>query len=348
MTANGNSLTRIKLEQFTAFSKLDLPLSSGINVLVGENGTGKTHVMKVCYAACCVSSEAESSFMGKLVRVFLPHNRAPGRLVKRQKGSARGVAEVHRGDRKLRVAFSNHVDKPDSGKISTSGIKNWKEGEIKSVYIPVKEMLSNAPGFLSLYEARAIHFEEVYRDILLRAHFPRRRGPTDQLRKDLLSELQKKIGGEVTIENEEFFLRNRQGNLEFTLLAEGMRKLGLLWLLIQNGILQEGSVLFWDEPETNLNPKLFGVLIDILLKLQRTGVQIFLATHDYVILKELDLQMETKDKVGFHSLYREGRNKNEIACHTADNYLGIHPNAIAETFTGLYDREVDRSLKNHG
>ena len=49
------TLTRVRLERFTAFKKLDLALSPGINVLVGENGTGKTHLMKVCYAACDIS-----------------------------------------------------------------------------------------------------------------------------------------------------------------------------------------------------------------------------------------------------------------------------------------------------
>ena len=119
-----------------------------------------------------------------------------------------------------------------------------------------------------------------------RAYRPALRGPTDRDRKRLLTNLQKTIDGKVTVKKEEFFLPNKQGNLEFTLLAEGMRKLGLLWLLIQNGTLLNGSVLFWDEPETNLNPKLFGPLIEILLELQRMGVQIFIATHDYAILKE--------------------------------------------------------------
>ena len=50
--------------------------------------------------------------------------------------------------------------------------------------------------------------------------------------------------------------------------------------MIRNGTLQPDSVFFWDEPETNLNPRLFGVVIDVLLELQRAGVQVFLATHD--------------------------------------------------------------------
>ena len=143
--------------------------------------------------------------------------------------------------------------------------------------------------------------------------------------------------------NEEFFLGSGKGSLEFSLLAEGLRKLGLLWLLIQNGTLLKGAVLFWDEPETNLNPKLFGTVVNVLLELQRNGVQIFLATHDYLILEELDFRKCEQDDVAFHSLYRDDET-GEIACNTANNYLGIHPNAIAEAFDDLYDREIERSL----
>ena len=227
--------------------------------------------------------------------------------------------------------------------MTITGTRNWTKDPLDSVYIPVKEMLSNAPGFRSLYSQREIHFEEVYADIIDRAYLPLLRGPTDSLRRQLLGSLQDAIDGKVYVKDEVFFLRNKQGNLEFTLLAEGIRKLGLLWLLIQNGTLSDGSVLFWDEPETNLNPGMFGVLISILLELQRVGVQVFFATHDYVLLKELDLQKRRSDEVAFHSLYRK---EGEIACRSTDNYLGIHPNAIAEAFADLYDREIDRSLGN--
>jgi len=204
-------------------------------------------------------------------------------------------------------------------------------------------MLSHGPGFRSLYAQREIHYEEVYADILDRAYRPLLRGPADAPRRRLLRILQEAIDGKVTVKNEEFFLRNRRGNLEFTLLAEGMRKLALLWILIQNGTLLEGSVLFWDEPETNLNPYLFGKLIEVLIELQRTGVQVFFATHDYVILKELDLSRNNRDQILFHSLFRD-RESDEIRCHSSDSYLGIHPNAIADTFRSLYDREVERSM----
>ena len=334
------SITKVYLERFTAFDDLDVEVSPGINVLVGANGTGKTHFMKVCYAACAIT-KTDISFAEKLVRIFLPSGNALGRLVQRRGASTTGKVKISSDEASLAASFSNHSKSPTSARVSIQD-RGWSISPTESVYIPVKEMLSNAPGFLSLHATRAIHFEEIYADVLHRAYFPLLRGPMDKPRRRLLAILENAIDGKVRVQNEEFFLRNKQGNLEFSLLAEGMRKLGLLWLLIQNGTLLSGSVLFWDEPETNLNPKLYGPLMEVLLELQRLGVQIFLATHDYVILRELDLQAREDDKIAFHSLYRTEEGK--IACHTSNSYFHVHPNAIAEAFDTIYDREVRRSL----
>ena len=40
------------MKNFTVFDQLELDFSSGINVFVGVNGKGKTHIMKVLYSAC--------------------------------------------------------------------------------------------------------------------------------------------------------------------------------------------------------------------------------------------------------------------------------------------------------
>ena len=151
------------------------------------------------------------------------------------------------------------------------------------------------------------------------------------------------MDGKVTTKNEEYFLRNKHGHLEFTLLAEGFRKLGLLWILIQNGTLLNGSALFWDEPETNLNPKLMKVIIGILLKLQRIGVQIFLSTHDYVILKEFDLQSQPDDNILYQSLYRNQKT-GEIELSSTSDYQNIIPNVIDDTFGDLVTREIQKGI----
>ena len=94
------SLTRVKLKRFTAFSNLELELCPGINVLVGANGTGKTHLMKVLYAACD-SSKADVHFAEKLMRVLLPSGRFLGRLVRRQTGKSQEGQRSQRNWRDL-------------------------------------------------------------------------------------------------------------------------------------------------------------------------------------------------------------------------------------------------------
>ena len=330
------ALTKVKFENFTAFKDLEVEFSPGINALIGANGTGKTHLMKACYAACDVFRTGDD-FARKLIGIFLPSRRSGNRLVQRGNDQETGKVTVHIGNYPMFASFEEY------GTSSGGGLVVRTDGPKQTVYVPVKKMLANAPGFLSLYAAREIHFEEVYQDILHRAYLPPLRGPVDALHERLLDSIRTVIGGEITVNGEEFFLIGEQGDLEFTLLAEGWRKLGLLWLLIRNGTLQKGSVLFWDEPETNLNPKMYGIVMNVLLELQRAGVQIFFATHDYVVLKELDLQMTDDDKVAFHSLYRD-EETGEIACRTTGEYLDIRPNAIDEAFDDIYDRQIKRSL----
>ena len=310
-------LSKIVLGHFTAFENLTLDLSPGLNVFIGANGTGKTHILKTAYAAC-EASRNSNGFAEKLLKVFMPSENKLGRLVKRHQGKSTGTAEVFRENSRIRISFSSHTTLSTNAEVT--GIKNWTKDEIAAVYIPPKDLLSNAPGFQALYEKREIHFEEFYVDILRNATLPLLRGPMDKTRSELLEILQKEMDGKVSIKNEEFFLRNKQGNLEFSLLAEGLRKLGLLWILIQNGTLTNGSILFWDEPEANLNPRIIGTLVNILLSLQRLDTQIFIATHDYVTLKEIDLQRKKDDRIIFHSLFRNKETK-EIECCSSDDFL---------------------------
>jgi energy-coupling factor transporter ATP-binding protein EcfA2 len=341
-------LKSIKFEKFTAFDKLDVKFSPSINIFIGENGTGKTHILKAAYAACAIT-KTQGDFAQKLNNVFYPSGKQIGRLIKRSSVSTTGfveaIREINGKTAGIKLSFSSHTIKTDKASL-TGATKIWVDYPIETAYIPVKDMMANSPGFSSLYDAREIHFEEIYVDIIRKAFLPVLKGPTDKERKRLLEILQKAMQGKVVIENEEFFLRNEQGKLEFTLLAEGYRKLGLLWVLLQNGTLTNGSALFWDEPETNLNPKLMQQVVNILLELQRIGVQVFLATHDYVLLKEFDLQSKNEDKVVFHSIFR---NENgAIAISSASNYLDINPNAIDDTFGGFIDREIEKSMGRLG
>jgi ABC-type lipopolysaccharide export system ATPase subunit len=88
------------------------------------------------------------------------------------------------------------------------------------------------------------------------------------------------------VDNDEFYLlHDNNPAMEFQLVAEGLRKIALLWQLIRNGVFKKGSVLFWDEPGANINPVQIQAIVDILLELQRNNVQIFIAAHNYFFRK---------------------------------------------------------------
>lgn len=334
------SITRIALENFTAFQDIDIEPSSGLNVFVGANGTGKTHLMKVAYAACSVQHTADH-FGQLLVEHFMPFEGRPNRLVHRLGGGATGRVHVERGTRKLSAELTTKMR--SIGKVRIDGLESWITDPVTSAFIPVKEMLANAPGFIALYQSREVAFERVYHDIIVRAMLPVPRGAPDKNRVRLLDRLRKAIDGKVNIEQETFFLKNKRGNLEFSLLAEGMRKLGLLWQLIRNGTLLDGSVLFWDEPEANLSPRLFALLVGILLDLQRLGVQVFVSTHDYAMLKEIELAARPGDDIRFFALYRPDGDA-PIKCEASDRPFDLDHSPIAEAMKSLYDREIERSL----
>jgi energy-coupling factor transporter ATP-binding protein EcfA2 len=282
----------LSLTNFTAFEESQFTFVPGVNVLVGANATGKTHLMKLLYAMQKHAVGVASSHLeGPLSAVLAPTFNVErlGRLVRRHVGVQRAsiVAEWNHDRRFFGLNTRSKV-------LDAGG--RWRN-TTTPVFIPVKDMLAHSRGFGTAYRQRELDYEQVYADILDLAMLPPLRGPIAPNRAALLSALQKQMRGTVTQKNERFYLNIREGrhqaSLEMPLVAEGWRKLALLWLLVQNGSLAEGKVLFWDEPEANLNPPMFAVVADVLHTLAQVGVQVFVATHSYLILQELDLRRRT-------------------------------------------------------
>lgn len=335
-------ITRFKATNFTVFTDIDITFSPGINIIIGKNGTGKTHLMKAIYAACSlIDKRVDRTFDQKLNGVFMPNS--IGRLVHRSKGCNSGSITVYRrneGEMRDR-SISCSLTTLNKTEIKSNG---WSEDtRSEAVFIPVKDMLANAPGFRSLFSRKELAYEEIYLDIIDKAFLPVARGKLTPERERLLGILNKAISGKVVEKNETFYLKNRAGELEFALLAEGFRKLGLLYRLIQNETLTRGSILFWDEPEANLNPHLSQTVVRILLELQKTGTQIFIATHDYILLKEFELAAKEENEILYHVLYH---NENDVIKHiSTPDRDSLSPNAIDETYARILDDEIQKGLK---
>ena len=114
-----------------------------MNVLVGENGVGKTHIMKLAYAAC-KSSKHDVSFSQKTTMLFRPDQSSIGRLVNRNKnGNNAAKVSVESDAAKIGMTFSTKTRKWDA---EIQAEENWEKqmSDLTSVFIPAKEILSNA------------------------------------------------------------------------------------------------------------------------------------------------------------------------------------------------------------
>jgi energy-coupling factor transporter ATP-binding protein EcfA2 len=333
-----NMIKKLEIKNFTCFADFTLDLVEGINLFIGDNGTGKTHILKLLYSiqSAPVTATPPGDIISKILRVFMPRNLASDRLLRKGGGNKKeGSFSINQDDQEISCKVTQ---KSADGLAGT--VYSKKKFTAKPVYIPVKEMLANAPGFRSLYAEREIHYEEIYPDIIDKAFLPPLKDVPPQTEK-ILKRLQKTLGGKVSSKNEEFYLRTRAGEIEFSLVAEGYRKLALLWLLLRNGSLSKGATLYWDEPEANLNPSMFPLLVEILLSLQKEGVQIFIATHSYALLKEFDLQ-RTDHSLRFYALHKDADDATEAM--PSESYAGLAPNKIAEQFARIYDLEVELAL----
>ena len=294
-------LDSLEVKNFTAFSNAELRFAGGLNVIVGENGLSKTHLLKLPYAVMAVSAkEGEGSnveqptkarlqtrLAEKLVSVFRPEGL--GRLARRQRGRNRCEVELRFSAHETSVGFS-FATQNRSEVVVDRLPSRWCDQA--PVFLPTRELMTIYPGFVSLYETHHLEFDETWRDTCLLLGSPTVRGPREKTAAELLEPLEKQIGGRVVLEegSGRFYLRQpRAGNMEMPLVAEGWRKLGMLARLIATGSLLDTGCLFWDEPESNLNPKLIREVARTILRLCQTGIQVFVATHSLFLLREFEV-----------------------------------------------------------
>jgi energy-coupling factor transporter ATP-binding protein EcfA2 len=327
----------LTLENFTVFAKARFEFSAGINVLVGENGTGKTHLMKLLYALA-FDRYRSYGINGTLQGVFqIPVStdtlKDLGHLVRHQHSSSR-----------INGKYANHSWEMTIDTNGANGIVHFGEDRHRPVFIPAIDMMGHTRRFLTTYDEYQIDFDQTHRDIVALLLAPEKRTPSETA-PGALKTLGEILGGEVEEENERFYLKTPQGRQPMPLVADGLRKIATLHQLIKNGFLQPGTTLFWDEPELHLSPVLMDEVVAALLELARSGVQIFLATHSYVILKELDLQARTSDEVRYFGLQATPEG---TKVEMTTDYAQLNPNPIAEQFDSIYDRELTRATAGFG
>jgi predicted ATPase len=297
------AIQSLDLENFTVFhGRKSVGFVPGLNVVIGENGSGKSHLLKLAYSLVAGSSSSGGDLSHrlseKLMAVFRPD--ILGHLVGRRESRypCRIAVSFERKEETFSLSFtaqSRHRLTLDQAPGSLP--------QDRALFLPTAEVLTGYQAFLELTRRGERAFDATYYDLAAAIDRPPAAQAAEAM-KALQHRIEGMIGGTIHKERERFYLHSpRYGKREMTLSGEGVAKLATIALLIQNAVLCPGSLLFWDEPETNLNPKLLRQVADILMSLALQGVQVVLSTHSLFLLREIEILSHRKSFTGLPSHY---------------------------------------------
>lgn len=346
---------RIKLDNFMLFDSLDMEFSPNINIISGGNSTGKTAILKIIYSSLkslrdCQNTQTEltkeiqeSIFISKMLGVFRPDEKTIGRLVRRKQGSNRANILIELNTQaEINIGFGNRQEKHLDIDISIG--QQDQTGRSEPVYLPPKEIISATENFGSLYSDYHVAIEEMYYDLARLLERPLRKGPNTNEQNTVLKAFEDIVEGTIIQKDKKFYLQVKgAGEFEMGLVSEGYRKLSTIMYLILSGSLGKNTVLFWDEPETNMNPKMIRPISEAVFELAKMGVQVIITTHDYFVQQSFNLAAsypslnKNKLKIKFISLYKD--DEGNLLYESAPTVSELSHNLIMEEFDALYDRE---------
>lgn len=296
-------LASLHLQNFTVFKKFEFAFSPQFNIFIGENGTGKSQLLRLMFAVLSQGADEgkrnlsaqptkggmQTGIAAKLIDVFRPDSL--GRLVKRRQGKDKCQVDLRFFDTARDVAFSfapNSKTEVEVVQLPQSFVDR------PPVFFPTHDVLAIYPGFLSLYESYHVEFDETWRAICLLLGGPELKGPLLESARKSLKHLEEAMGGSIVLDpNGRFYLQvPGSGKMEITLVGEGLRKIAMLCRLILTGALVDKAVLFWDEPEANLNPRLIKLVAQALIDRAHSGVQVFVATHSLFLMREFEILLQ--------------------------------------------------------
>ncbi len=327
------------LKNFGPVADLTVGNLGKVNLLIGPNRSGKTIVLKALY---CAQRTIELTGRGKnpdsnkeilaskLYWTFQVDRL--GQLVRKpNNGSLQFKMEETGGDT---FEYSFGAD-TETKIVRLDG--NPSSRTSNSIFIPAKEVLSLVNLILDSRNVRMeFGFDETYYD-LVTALTPTTQGKISKPCLKARERLEAALGGRIVYSKEKKTWQYVQGKTTFDInvTSEGTKKIAIFDTLIGNHFLTKDSIVFIDEPESGLHPGLLVELIDIIGELAKYGMQFFIASHSYFVIKKLYLLANTMNmSIPVISFNQEGNSE------LSDLKDGMPENPIIDQSVKLYEEEL--------
>ncbi len=333
-------INSIELKNFGPIKELEWKNLSKINLIIGNNGVGKSFLLKALYTTLRTletykrgddQRELWEILYDKLYWTFQPDS--IGGLVK--KGSDNTLSlKASLDNQKFSYSFGKKTTKHISVENETSSPRNSN-----SVFLPAKEVLSLHSIILRTRDRDlSFGFDDTYVDLiraLMQAPITQERNYSQFT--SSRSQLEKMLGGKVEYNSEIQRWLFKKGNQKFPMgvTAEGIKKISIFDTLLGNGYLDENSIIFIDEPESALHPKAISQLLNIIYDLSESGMQFFLASHSYFVVTKLYILAQEKGvSIPILSLIDKKPEVSELK-------EGLPENPIIRESIRLYEQEIE-------
>ena len=333
----------IHIKNFGPLKDLKWDNLGGINLIVGENGSGKTFLLKALYATI----KAIEEMRGEEIKPFIPllleklywTFEAKAKELVTQKQSEPLFFEASIQGSKV----SYEIDSKDGG-LTEKKKARTKRPENNSIFLPTKEVISLMDIIRNARFEKVFGFDATYSDLREALAIPPKVGKNHAERSKARKKVEDIIGGRVYFdEKKEKWFFKPNAKLENThsirLTSEGTKKLGVLDTLLGNRYLLKGSVIFIDEPESALHPKAVDQFMEVLFHLAQDGMQIFIASHSYFVIKKLHI-IAVREQMDMPILLCE-KNADGSQWRSENLKEGMPTNSIIEESIALYHAEID-------
>lgn len=335
-------ITQVKLKNFGPLAAVDWKSLAPINLVIGSNGSGKTFLLKSLYSAMRTLEEykrgdvqdtAAEILVDKLHWTFQADK--IGDLV--MKGAD--------GHLDFRLSFDGNDFGYTFGKDTTKQILTLENHvpprSSNSIFLPAKEVLSLHDIILKSREVdKVFGFDDTYLDLARALRQASRGGRNYDVFAKSKQNLEGILGGKVedTDGTGKWLFKKGKHKFPLGVTAEGVKKIAILDTLLSNRYLDPQSIVFIDEVESALHPTAISKLLDIVAALADCGIQFFLASHSYFVVKKLLLIAQEKEM----SIPVIAGDDAGWAC--SDLKDGMPDNAIIAESIRLYEQEVNLSL----
>jgi len=338
------------LEDFGHFSRLEWQDHRAVNIIIGENDTGKSYILKALYSIAksleeytkrgATDQRAWKDILSeKMFWVYQP-DKGLGDLV-RKDGDRLHVTAKLRSQTSIET-YDFEFGKSTKQKITKATNEVYKQLDLGALYIPTKEVLTAFDAIAAVNEQlKMFGFDQTYQDLIQALRIPNSRKELEEEFQKVLDSLNEVFRGEILMERKRFVFKRGQDRYTMSQTAEGIKKISILTTLIRNRTLQKGTILFLDEPETNLHPRAIIAFCEMLFNLSQVGIQIYMATHSYFVIKQFELLARRHEaNIQLCCLSRE----EGVCASFSDLQEGMPSNPIVDASIKLYEEDVRLTL----